>query len=164
MVKGLAADATDAPQPWGLLCNPVMKMINFSVFPSNGAPVEWNWQGKTEVVGENPVPMSLCTPQVPHGLTRHRTRVSAVRGLSHGTAKFVILRLEQVRSYRLQGKHCVGQLLFKTLHETSFKFQLLQACAKTSTLTKVNGKYQFCLQIALHNLVRREYEHLRGRK
>jgi hypothetical protein len=26
--KGAAADATDAPQPWGLLWNPVMKMIN----------------------------------------------------------------------------------------------------------------------------------------
>jgi hypothetical protein len=26
---GPPADATDAPQPWGLLCNPVMKMISF---------------------------------------------------------------------------------------------------------------------------------------
>ena len=41
VVKGPAADATNAPQPSGLLCNPVMKMINFFfVFPSNGAPVE----------------------------------------------------------------------------------------------------------------------------
>jgi hypothetical protein len=41
MVKGPAADATDAPQPSGLLCNPVMKMIiYFFFFPSNGAPVE----------------------------------------------------------------------------------------------------------------------------
>jgi hypothetical protein len=44
-----------APQPWGLLCNPVMKMkakmIRFFIFPSNGAPVEWNWQGKTVVLG-----------------------------------------------------------------------------------------------------------------
>jgi hypothetical protein len=41
VVKGLAADSTDAPQPSGLLCNPVMKMIRFFfVFPSNGAPVE----------------------------------------------------------------------------------------------------------------------------
>jgi hypothetical protein len=30
-----------------------MKMISFFIFPSNGAPVEWNWQGKTEVLGEN---------------------------------------------------------------------------------------------------------------
>jgi hypothetical protein len=60
MVKGPAADATDAPQPWGLFCNPVMKMIIFSTFPCNGAPVEWNWEGKTEVLGENPVPVPLC--------------------------------------------------------------------------------------------------------
>jgi hypothetical protein len=34
--KGPAAEATDAPQPWGLLCNPGMKMkrkmISFSFF------------------------------------------------------------------------------------------------------------------------------------
>jgi hypothetical protein len=30
--KGPTADATDAPQPWGLLCNPVMKMIRFFRF------------------------------------------------------------------------------------------------------------------------------------
>jgi hypothetical protein len=53
-VKGPAADATDAPQPRGLLYNPVMKMINwFFSFLCDGAPVEWNWQGKTEVLGEN---------------------------------------------------------------------------------------------------------------
>jgi hypothetical protein len=46
--KGPAADATDAPQPKGLLCNPVLKMkrkmmiIFFFTFPSNGAPVVWN--------------------------------------------------------------------------------------------------------------------------
>jgi hypothetical protein len=80
VVKGPAADATDAPQPWGLLCNPVMKMSNFfPVFPCNGAPVEWNWQGKIEVLGEKPVPVSLFPPQIPHGQTRDRTRASAVR-------------------------------------------------------------------------------------
>jgi hypothetical protein len=78
LMKGPAADATDAPQPWGLLCNPVMKMtmmiIIFCPFPSNGAPVEWYWQGKTEVLGEKPVPVQFCPPQIPHGLTRDRTR------------------------------------------------------------------------------------------
>jgi hypothetical protein len=49
-------------------------------FPSNGAPVEWNWQGKTEVLGEKPIPVPLCPPQIPHGLTRDRTRTSAVGG------------------------------------------------------------------------------------
>jgi hypothetical protein len=81
-VKVPAADATDAPQPWGLLCNPVMKMFNFFfVFPCNGAPVDWNWQGKTEILGGGgePIPVPLCPPQIPHGLTRDRTWASAVR-------------------------------------------------------------------------------------
>jgi hypothetical protein len=80
VMKGPAADATDAPQPWGLLCNPVMKMISFFVFPCHWAPVEWNWQGKPEVLGEKPVPVTLCPTQIAHGLTRDRTRAAAVRG------------------------------------------------------------------------------------
>jgi hypothetical protein len=67
-VKGPAADATDAPQSSGLLCNPVMKVIGFFIFACNGASVEWNWRGKTEVLGEKPVPVPLCPPQIPHGL------------------------------------------------------------------------------------------------
>jgi hypothetical protein len=31
-VKGPAADATDAPQPWGLLCKPAMKISAISFF------------------------------------------------------------------------------------------------------------------------------------
>jgi hypothetical protein len=81
VVKGPAADATDAPQPWGLLCNPVMKMISFfSVLPSNGAPVEWNWRENRSTRGEKPFPVPLCPPQIPHGLTRDQTQASAVRG------------------------------------------------------------------------------------
>jgi hypothetical protein len=38
----------------------------FFVVPSNGAPVEWNWQGKTEVPGAKPGPVPLCPPQIPH--------------------------------------------------------------------------------------------------
>jgi hypothetical protein len=57
-----------------------MKMISFFVFPCNGAPVEWNWQGKPEVLGEKPVPVTLCPPQIPHGLTG-----LATNRLSHGT-------------------------------------------------------------------------------
>jgi hypothetical protein len=41
---------------------------------------EWNWQGKTEALGKKPVPVPLCPPQIPHGLTRDRTRASEVRG------------------------------------------------------------------------------------
>jgi hypothetical protein len=50
----------------------------FLFFTSNGAPMEWNWQGKTEVLGENTVPVPLCPPQIPHGLTRDRTPAFAV--------------------------------------------------------------------------------------
>jgi hypothetical protein len=35
---------------------------------------------KLTVLGEEPVPVLLCPPQIPHGPTRDRTRVSAVRG------------------------------------------------------------------------------------
>ena len=42
----------------------------FFIFPSNEAPVEWNWQGKTEVLGEKPVPVPSCPPQITHGLSR----------------------------------------------------------------------------------------------
>jgi hypothetical protein len=38
------------------------------------------WQSKTEELGEKPVPVPLFPPQIPHGLTQARTRVSAVRG------------------------------------------------------------------------------------
>jgi hypothetical protein len=42
-------------------------MIIFCPFPGNGAPVEWNWRGKTEVLREKPVPVPLCQPQILHG-------------------------------------------------------------------------------------------------
>ena len=83
VVKVPAADATDAPQPKAS-CATLWwrwKMISFFfIFTSNGAAVKWNWQGKTEVLGEKPVPVPLCSPQIPRGLTRDRTRASAVRG------------------------------------------------------------------------------------
>jgi hypothetical protein len=41
VVKGPAADATDAPQPKGLFCNPVMKMIRFFHF-SQVTEHQWN--------------------------------------------------------------------------------------------------------------------------
>ena len=44
------------------------------------AVVEWYWQGKTELLGEKPVPVSLSPPQISHGLAWDRTLASAVRG------------------------------------------------------------------------------------
>jgi hypothetical protein len=38
------------------------------------------WQGKTEELWEKPVPVPLCPPQIPHGLTQARTRTSRARG------------------------------------------------------------------------------------
>jgi hypothetical protein len=35
--------------------------------------------GKTEKLGDKPVSMPLCPPQIPYGLTRARTRDSAVK-------------------------------------------------------------------------------------
>jgi hypothetical protein len=48
-------------------------------FPCNGAPMEWNWQGKIEVLGEEPAPVPLCLQQIPHGLTLDRNRASVAR-------------------------------------------------------------------------------------
>jgi hypothetical protein len=67
------------------------RWLVFFVFPCNGAPVEWNWQGKTEVLGVKPVPVPLCPPQIPYGLTPesnpclHGER-PATNCLRHGTA------------------------------------------------------------------------------
>jgi hypothetical protein len=52
------------------------------------APIARYWQGKTEVLGEEPVPMPpLCPQQISHGLARDRIRFErpATYHLSHGT-------------------------------------------------------------------------------
>jgi hypothetical protein len=64
----------------------------FFMFPSNGAPVEWNWQRKTEALGEKPVPVPIFPPQIPHGLTPGlnpglRRGKLATNHLSYGTAQ-----------------------------------------------------------------------------
>jgi hypothetical protein len=62
---------------WGLLCNPVMKTICiFPVFPCNGAPVEWNWIGKTNVLGGKTVPV----PKAHMEWRQDRTGAFAVTG------------------------------------------------------------------------------------
>jgi hypothetical protein len=89
-------------RPWCSLCNPIMKMkmiifydydyyYYYCPFPSNGARVEWNWQGKPEELEEKPVPVPLCPPQIPLGLTLGsnpglRGGRPAANRLSHGTA------------------------------------------------------------------------------
>jgi hypothetical protein len=36
--------------------------------------------GEVEELGEEPVPVPLCPPQIPHGPSRARTRASAAKG------------------------------------------------------------------------------------
>jgi hypothetical protein len=45
-----------------------------------GALVQLYRQGKTEVLGEKPVPVPICPPQISHGLTWDRSRASEVTG------------------------------------------------------------------------------------
>jgi hypothetical protein len=60
----------------------------FFIFPSNGAPLEWQWQGKTEVLGEKSVPVPLCPPHItkPGSNPGLRGERPATNRLSHGTA------------------------------------------------------------------------------
>jgi hypothetical protein len=53
-------------------------------------------RGKTEVLGEKPVPVPLCPPQIPHGLTRDRTRASTVR-VRRLTACAIITLLSKIQ-------------------------------------------------------------------
>jgi hypothetical protein len=61
-----------------------MKMLKMVIrFFSFLQVMEHRWNEidrETEVLGERPVPVPLCPPKNPHGLTRVRTRAFAVRG------------------------------------------------------------------------------------
>ena len=71
-------------------------MICFFVFPSNGAPVEWKWQGKTEVLGEKTCPsatLSTTNPTWtdPGSNPDLRGGRPATNLLNHDTAYFIYL-------------------------------------------------------------------------
>ena len=75
-LEGPVADVTCANLWW--------RWSVFFVFPCNGASLEWNWQGKTEVLGEKPVHHkshmdSGSNPDL-------RGEWPATNRLSHGTA------------------------------------------------------------------------------
>jgi hypothetical protein len=57
---------------------PAGLLFILQVIWSRSATAEWYWQGKTEYIGEKPVPVPLCTPQIPRGLNVARTRSSVV--------------------------------------------------------------------------------------
>jgi hypothetical protein len=68
----------------------------FFIFPSNGSPVEWNWQGKTEVLGGKTCPsatLSTTNPTWtdPGSNPRLRGGRPATNRVSHGTAPGMIL-------------------------------------------------------------------------
>jgi hypothetical protein len=87
----------------------------FFSFPSNGAPVEWNWPGKTEVFGEKPVPVPLCQSKIPHGLARGRTRASAV-GMEHLlNDQFTFIKCKHNCSALCS--HCLSKLLAAILNQ-----------------------------------------------
>jgi hypothetical protein len=74
MVKGPTADATDAPQSWGLLCNTVMKRIFFPCF----LVMEHRWNeidtGKPKYSGKKACPSAkdiVLLAQGPLGFNRH---------------------------------------------------------------------------------------------
>jgi hypothetical protein len=52
--------------------------LAYYVFPRWYEFLERRWN--YILTGEKPVPVPLCPPQIPHGLTLARTRASAVRG------------------------------------------------------------------------------------
>jgi hypothetical protein len=77
VVKGPAADATDAPQLIGRPCDEDDFFSFFQVMEHRWNEID---RGKTEVLGEKHVAVPLCPPQIRHGLIQIRTRASAVRG------------------------------------------------------------------------------------
>jgi hypothetical protein len=66
---------------------PIVRPSDMSEY---GAAAEWYWQGKTEGIGEKPLPVPLCPPQIPHGLPWERTGTSAARS-------------QRLREIRLEG-------------------------------------------------------------
>jgi hypothetical protein len=92
-----------------------------------GAVVERHWQGKNEVLGEKPIPVTLCLPQNPHWLTWNRTRTSEVTG-RRPTASVM------ARSW--------SQLQMKTITHSSCKLRRslqLQILRREQVLTRVNN-------------------------
>jgi hypothetical protein len=85
----------------------------FFIFPSNIAPVEWNWQGKTEVLGGNLSHCLLSTtnstwtgPGSNPGLRGERP---ATNRLSHGTAYQSVLRTHKKEVRTRRPKHVVAK-------------------------------------------------------
>jgi hypothetical protein len=92
MVKGPAADATDAPQPSGFLCNPLMKMRIFFYQVLQLMEHQWNEiDRENRQLGEKTCPsatLSTTNPTWtdPGSNPGFRSERPATNRLSHGTA------------------------------------------------------------------------------
>jgi hypothetical protein len=101
MAKGPAADGTDAPQPWGLLFNPLTKMINFFPFY---LVMEHRWneidRGKT---------CPIATLSTTNPTWTDLSERPATNRLSHGTA--YTIRLPNI-SQAVSGRHFAAKAWF----------------------------------------------------
>jgi hypothetical protein len=79
---------------------------------SVGQSVEWELAGETEVLGENMSQYNFFPPQIPHNLTRARTRVALV-----GSRRITALPMAQTLSDLLKDQPLTQTLKvdFKTL-------------------------------------------------
>jgi hypothetical protein len=100
------------------------RWLAFSIFPCNGASVEWQWQGKTEILWEKPILVPLCPPQIPHGLTRDWTRVGrpATNRRSHGTVLVCQFRIQFPSVFSPSGifflhTHIFGTFVIQDQHQ-----------------------------------------------
>jgi hypothetical protein len=105
----------------------------------------WNdiLTGETEELGEKPVPVPLCPPQIPHGLTRARTRASAVRGR----------RLTAWTTARPSDFHTAinfGMRYYNTRYVTNL--QLTGGCLKRRIFTTLYAKARRVLYRALMSI------------
>jgi len=67
-----------------LMCYPMTPSITEvhsvgDVWANECGAVKWYWQGKTELLGEIPVPSSLCPPRIQDSLARNWARASSVK-------------------------------------------------------------------------------------
>jgi hypothetical protein len=74
----------------------------------------WNYMGrKTEVLGENSVPMPLCPPQIPYGQAWDQTWIFVVCGWCHTKSWYILQNKDIVRQVQVMyfKNYCIIQTL-----------------------------------------------------
>jgi hypothetical protein len=89
------------------------------------ATVEWYWQGKAEELGEKPVPVPLCPPQI-----SQRTRASAAR-------------YRRLTAWHMALSNIIVTTLYIQNHEFQFFVQILIFLKK---LNRIQIKSNHCLR------------------